>query len=517
MKRIFTLVAAATLAFGATAQQPNMPQLLNGGFEDWQNVSGGSEPNHWNSFLTASGSFTSFGANQISVQNGGRPGSTGSKFLKMWSRSVLSLNANGNITTGRINMGSTSAANEANHAYTDRSNPDFHQTMTARPDSIVFWAKYNPTGGNANSRARIAATIHGDVNFIDPERSNQNSFVVGKAIHNFNKTNDQWVRFSVPFDYSFPSNDPLYILITLTTCETPGGCGSSDELFIDDIELIYSYITANNDVYTINQGDNVNISNPTTGVLANDVAFNTTIDPTTIEIIQAPANGAINTLAGSLIYLPRQGFYGTETFRYRVSDVDGRHTSEAVVTVNVNYVPVAENTDVAILDDAAIVYPGVVAHIDVLANDFVAADYEFNMSSFEIVRAPQIGTATINESNMIVYQSNGTSSGSDSLQYRICDNQTTPSCGTAYLRIQLDFSSVENTVFSDLVLFTNNDRLFFKGSNLEGANYSIYTTSGSLVASGAVDTSVEFNVSTGVYLVEITAANGETRKRIIKQ
>ena len=40
-----------------------------------------------------------------------------------------------------------------------------------------------------------------------------------------------------------PSSNPEYILITFTTNKTPGGGSGGDEVFIDDVELIYNSTT----------------------------------------------------------------------------------------------------------------------------------------------------------------------------------------------------------------------------------------------------------------------------------
>ena len=524
MKRVFTFITASTLSLGAMAQQVTTAPLINGGFEQWEsaiagNNSVGQEPVQWSSFMSASGPSTIVNQADIQVEasNDRRPGSTGTKSLRMWSRSVLSVKANGNVTTGRINMGSISAAAAENHAYTQRSDSKFNHPMTSRPDSIVFWAKYNPTNNSCSSRARMNATIHGNVDYIDPERTEQADQRVARATINFTTTNGQWKRFSVPFDYNFAGNDPRYLLVTFTTCETPGGCGANDELYIDDAELIYNKVVyAVNDSYTTNAGIPVLLNGTTDGLLANDGANYGSIQDT-FYIVQTPASGQIISAAGNIMYLPTAGFYGTDVFRYRVIHAaDTSVYAEAVVTVTVAYVAPPEQTDVVASDDVAIIYPGVVGVIDVLANDFKHADYEFDLTSFQIITPAQNGEVSI-EDGKIVYQADASFVGADSLQYRICDNQGTPSCDEAWLRISSDFSSVSYTTFNDLVLYTNGDVLFIEGSDLEGASYAIYTTAGSLVQQGAVASSVNFSASAGVYLVQITAANGETRKRIIKQ
>lgn len=235
MKKI--LLTALSLAFCISANAQT--QIGNGGFEDWENVDGGSEPINWNSFLTASGSYTWASANQMSVANEARPGSAGTKSVHIWSRSALGIIANGNVTLGRINMGSTSAGDASNnYNRTIVGDPKFSEAITEKPDSIVFWAKFSP--GNSSHRARMKATIHNNNTYQDPETGSSPSYVVGIAELNYPTTSGQWVRKSVPFNYNGPATNPAYILVTFTTNEAAGGGTSSDKVWIDDVQLIYN-------------------------------------------------------------------------------------------------------------------------------------------------------------------------------------------------------------------------------------------------------------------------------------
>jgi hypothetical protein len=105
------------------------------------------------------------------------------------------------------------------------------------PDSIVFWVQFN-AGNNADS-ARIHAIIHDEYNFRDPIDAASAPYTVATAGLNYGTTNG-WERKSVPFDYVGPSTTAKFILITFTTNKVPGGGSAGDEVFIDDVELIYN-------------------------------------------------------------------------------------------------------------------------------------------------------------------------------------------------------------------------------------------------------------------------------------
>lgn len=233
---ILSFIILSNLSFAQT-------QIVNLGFENWDNAgTADQEPVGWSSFKNAGGSYSGFVDNQkIERTTDTRPGSTGSYSTRIWSTSVLGIVANGTMTTGQIQAGATSASDPANHNKTIRSNSAFNQPFTGRPDSLVVWVKSNLS--NSSHEARIAATIHDNYDYRDPEASDANApaHVVGKATKNFN-TGGNWQRISIPFDYNHPATSAQYILITVTTSKTPGVGTANDEVFVDDLQFIYNPI-----------------------------------------------------------------------------------------------------------------------------------------------------------------------------------------------------------------------------------------------------------------------------------
>lgn len=234
MKRILLLSLSAVLAGSVSAQG----QIGNSDMENWESVSSAFEPVNWNSFLSAQGSLTSFAANQIEESSNVRPGSTGSKSARIWTRDAgFNVKANGNMTCGRINMGSITPSSTDNHNVSLTADPDFSEALTDTPDSIVFWVEYN--AGSGSSEARMKATLHDDFDYTDPETGTSGDHIVAIAELNYSPTSG-WVRMSVPFDYVGPATTNTFILVTFATNAVPGGGDVDDEVFIDDIELIYN-------------------------------------------------------------------------------------------------------------------------------------------------------------------------------------------------------------------------------------------------------------------------------------
>ena len=234
MKKIYASFFTILFSLAAFGQQ-----IDNGSMENWDNLgSNDEEPSNWNSFMTASGGLSLFASKQVEQSSDIRSGASGMYSARVFSKSTIGIIANGNLTLGRINMGSSTPNSTSNYNYTDTGNSDFSQQLNSSPDSIAFWVKYN--NSSSSDLARIKAIIHDDYDYVDPMTSESEPHVVADAALNFESTDGSWVRKSVPFDYVGPSTTPEYILVTFTTNMIPGGGSDGDEIFIDDVELIYN-------------------------------------------------------------------------------------------------------------------------------------------------------------------------------------------------------------------------------------------------------------------------------------
>lgn len=247
MKKFIGLIIL--LSFFLFESHSQTYQLPNPGFENWEGSGTSSEPVQWNSFMTASGSGLAYSmgrSQQIQVSDDVRPGSTGTKSVRIYTRSILGIIANGIITTGQVNLGSTTATNPSNHTITRRAQSDFNQPLSAKPDSIRFWYKF--LCPSTTQQARMVAVIHDNFDYMDPEAYDPNaaSHVVGRALGEFDRGTQDWTEITVPFNYTgYPAATPEYILLTFTTNRVPGSGSASDQLFIDDISFIYNPLLSN--------------------------------------------------------------------------------------------------------------------------------------------------------------------------------------------------------------------------------------------------------------------------------
>lgn len=234
-KQLFSL-----LFIGASSTIFAQTQIGNSGFETWETVSSGEEPTNWSSFLSASGSLSWAASDQCESSTDVRPGTSGTKSVRIFSVDIFGTIANGNVTVGRINMGNASASDPSNYNSTITNDANFSEALTDSPDSLVFWAKFSPNSGSTADSARVSAIIHDNYAFRDPIDAGSQAHIVATAIKNFAKTNGNWVRMSVPFTYSGPASTPAFILITYATSYEPGGGSGNDQLWVDDMELIYN-------------------------------------------------------------------------------------------------------------------------------------------------------------------------------------------------------------------------------------------------------------------------------------
>ena len=244
-KSIFTLFIFSFLSLDLSAQFG--PQFDNRGFEQWttREENSVSEPVHWHSGGTATGTWSGFLSSQIEQSSQTRPGSTGNKSVRLFPESVLGVTANGNITNGRMNAGSMSATGSGNYNYTQRAESAFNTPINQLPDSLSIWVCFR--SASTTDKAQVKAVVHGDADYklIANGTEEPANMHVATAVSSFSRTSTAngdyiWRRLSIPFNNNGPCTDIRYVLFTATTNETPGTGNTNDDLFVDDVLLIYN-------------------------------------------------------------------------------------------------------------------------------------------------------------------------------------------------------------------------------------------------------------------------------------
>lgn len=246
-------------------------QIENSGFEnfhtatyvDGKNKYTSDEPNAWHSFNSGIATGLLSFLTKYALQNGNtsvsddvRPGSTGTKSVAIKSSIVMGFQpANGTMTTGRLQAGSTTATDAANCSFLDMSSTDtdgngdpFYTVLNGRPDALSVWVKYKQ--GQVNEQypyATVSAVITDGTRYQDPEDKAYTNVVAKAQDKTIESKGFEWQNLVIPFDYtSYASNDAQAkaLLVTISTNAQPG-VGSNDAenpdmIIVDDISLVYN-------------------------------------------------------------------------------------------------------------------------------------------------------------------------------------------------------------------------------------------------------------------------------------
>ena len=169
-------------------------------------------------------------------------------------------------------------------------------------------------------------------------------------------------------------------------------------------------------------------------VLANDTDSNSVINPASLQIATAATKGStnINPATGIITYTPYENLSGSDEFTYQVSDLLGKQSVEAKVTINIksiNDAPIAHN-------DLVNTDANINVTIDVLANDVdVDGNSEIDANSIAITKAPQNGSAELIDGK-IYYRPNASYFGSDSFEYSVQDiHQAVSNNGEVFINV----------------------------------------------------------------------------------
>ena len=219
-------------------------QLTNSDFETWETVTYTSaktceEPVCWSSFYDATGSMKSMGTGttpQIYKDEDVRPGSAGHYSCRITSRSVFGVVAQGNLTTGCVNMGSASASDASgNYNYINEARNDQAMRFSGHPDAVRFWVRFS---GVKAGNCSVMLTTKGY--YQDPAYGERNTAtLVAQALSGSSiVSNDTWTQYTVPFEW-VSDEEPYYALVNVSTCSQPGAGNAADYLYIDDMEMVY--------------------------------------------------------------------------------------------------------------------------------------------------------------------------------------------------------------------------------------------------------------------------------------
>ncbi|MBO5135126.1 MAG: hypothetical protein J6C15_08265 [Bacteroidaceae bacterium] len=322
MKKTF-LTAGLALLLGMTAQaQEGIYQFADPGFEQY--TGSDAEPgNGWNSFNSATGSMAGLGKGSSPKPSSVSPGANGTSHgVQIYSKSIFGQKANGNLTTGMINMGSTTPSSSSNYNYTKRDDATHSLRFAGRPDAVTFYAKFT-SGGSENGRGQFI--LHGDCDYRDPEVSDQSSYRIGIASALIPASSD-WQKYEATFSYDKPQSGVQYLLASFTTNPVPGG-SANDYLQIDEVYFVY-YSTLTSLSY---EGASLNFSEGTHSYNLSGVAY----EPSKLSYTKKGAGAVVehsyDATSGLLTLTVKGNDYAVNAANQTVYTVQFDNSTEPVI------------------------------------------------------------------------------------------------------------------------------------------------------------------------------------------
>ncbi len=181
--------------------------------------------------------------------------------------------------------------------------------------------------------------------------------------------------------------------------------------------LVTSTTNNGNNVAPIAQDDNATSdgSAVTIDVLSDDTDADS--DTLTIADIGQPSNGTAAISNGQVVYTPNQGFVGSDSFTYTISDGNGHNATATVYVLVTSTTNTGNNVAPIAQDDSASTSSSAVT-IDVLNND---SDADNDTLTVTGMTQPDNGAATMSNGD-IVYTPNQDFTGTDTFTYTISDN-----------------------------------------------------------------------------------------------
>jgi len=163
----------------------------------------------------------------------------------------------------------------------------------------------------------------------------------------------------------------------------------------------------------------------TVDVVANDT--DPEGDTLSVKSYTQPAHGTVTQTDSKLTYAPEDGFSGTDTFNYTVTD--GALDDSTTVTITVDEKP---NTAPDAKDDSATTAYNEAVTIDVLAND---TDEENDELSLVSTTQPSHGTVEISNGK-VIYTPEDNFSGIDTFTYTISDSNGAEDTATVNVTVE---------------------------------------------------------------------------------
>ncbi|MCF2858115.1 Ig-like domain-containing protein [Pseudoalteromonas sp. SMS1] len=256
---------------------------------------------------------------------------------------------------------------------------------------------------------------------------------------------------------------------------------------------------ANPDSATLDKNTSVMID-----VLANDNAKGLALVPSTVEIITPVGHGStfIDSLTGTVSYIPMNNFVGNDSFTYQVSNNASQTSNVATVSIVVNNKNYAPNVSGNSANIQTNVSNGDLV-LQVSASDPDGDDISFSLTGVNaaLFAIAQDGRVTVANATQIA--SNGATTYA--LTVEVCDSVSPPLCSSASITINV---TVAQTIFvaNKLTTFgSDGEKVVRLRASMEyhEVGQSIVLSDGKVLVVGGVGTWVE-SISRNIHRAVVT-------------
>lgn len=344
----FEYASPAVTAYAKTFQIPNSD------FETWSTNTSITEPRYWHGFKSATGDLAGSATSTLVKSTDVRSGATGTSAV-IASKTIFGVVANGTMTNGRLMAQSMTATNTWNHSEMDQNSTatdnwgdKFYTALNAKPDAIKTWLKF--TQGSINAQypyATLSAILFDGDKYQDPEPKVGDSSalfggtkytqddadaaaarVAAKAQNKEIATGD-WRELSIPFSYTDASKAKA-ILVTISTNATPGKGDANDQVWVDDMELVYDASISNIALNGVTlEGFAFDAATKSYDLTYSGVALNLTAD-----------NFDVTADGQSAMVVKNVENLGGGNYRVVIAVTSPDFKNHALYTINVNFNPI---------------------------------------------------------------------------------------------------------------------------------------------------------------------------------
>jgi thermitase len=146
---------------------------------------------------------------------------------------------------------------------------------------------------------------------------------------------DTTVPYSFAWDTTALSEGPH--TLQATAADAAGNVAGTPAISVTVSNNVNHAPVAVNDAYSAPYYSKGKYTSPVFAVLANDSDADGNLDPASVSLVSPPSQGGSVSVKnnGTVVYTPKKGFKGVETFGYTVSDSLGATSNTATVTVTV--------------------------------------------------------------------------------------------------------------------------------------------------------------------------------------